>query len=225
MINPIKGTFKTFQDYVKVTGHNDKELDPKQFTRIETDEKILYLTFDTCPDNEVNFDIINWLTKTGVEATIFLNIEWYKRNISKGLEFLNSDQFTIGGHGYNHERPIRQSFTEQTHDIDACVNYITNVLRREVKWYRSPYGKPNEDTFNILGPLGIRYASWAGHVFDKTAPDLPNPNDSSRQYMKSYTKPGDIWLFHINGEGIESAKVVKEAYEWAIKNGYQFKKL
>ena len=33
MIKPIKGTFKTFQDYVKVIGHNDKELDPKQPVR------------------------------------------------------------------------------------------------------------------------------------------------------------------------------------------------
>lgn len=225
MIKPIKGSFKSFHDYIRIKGHNDKEVDPKQFTRLETDEKILYITFDTCPTNTCDFDIVNWLTKTGVEASIFLNVEWYKINKSKGLDFLNSDKFTIGGHGYQHRRPSRQSFAEQTKDIDACVNFIQNEMNREVKWYRCPFGKPNEDTFNILDPLGIRYASWAGHVFDKTAPGLPDPNELSRQYMKSNTRPGDIWLFHINGEGIESAKILTEAYQWGIENGYQFKKL
>ena len=225
MINPIKGTFKTFHNFIKIIGHNDKEIDPKQFTRIDTEEKVLYLTFDTCPTNGVDFDTVNWLTENKIPATIFLNIEWYKTNKSQDLSFLKSSQFTIGGHGFNHKRPSRQDLREQTYDVDSCVNFIQNELKREVKWYRCPYGKPNEDTINILEPLGIRYASWAGHVFDKSVPDLANPNKVALSYLSQHTRPGDILLFHINGEGINTLEILKIAYTWAIEQGYSFKKL
>ena len=165
------------------------------------------------------------VTENKIPATIFLNIEWYKRNKSQDLSFLRSDQFEIGGHGFEHKRPSRQDLREQTYDIDSCVNFIQNELKRDVKWYRSPYGKPNEDTINILEPLGIRYASWAGHVFDKSVPDLANPNKVALAYLSQSTRPGDILLFHINGEGINTLEILKIAYTWATEQGYSFKKL
>jgi peptidoglycan/xylan/chitin deacetylase (PgdA/CDA1 family) len=148
VIYPIKGQFKTFQDFIKIKGHNEKEVDPKQITNIPSTEKIVYLTFDTCPTNKVDFNIISFLQDNNIEATIFLNIDWYKRNVEKGLDFLKNPLFSIGGHGYKHVRPMHQSFAEQTHDVDACVNFIENELGRQVKLYRSPYGTPNEDKFN-----------------------------------------------------------------------------
>jgi peptidoglycan/xylan/chitin deacetylase (PgdA/CDA1 family) len=225
MIKPIKGTFKSFHDYIKTKGHNEKELDPNQIHNIPTEEKILYLTFDTCPTHEVDFEVVNWLVKNKIPATIFLNIEWYKNNETKDLSFLKSDQFSIGGHGFAHKRPSRQDLREQTYDIDSCVNFIQNELKREIKWYRCPYGKPNEDTINILNGLGLKFASWAGHVFDKTEPDLPNPNILSMDYIKDYTIKGDIWLFHINKEGINTFEILQQAYKWAIDNGYRFEKM
>ena len=222
---PIKGTFQSFKDYIKIKGHGDKELDPNQIQRIETEDRVLYLTFDTCPTSEVDTEMVEWLIDNKIPATIFLNVEWFTKNRDKDLSFLKSKQFSIGGHGFKHIRPLRQTESEQEADIHKCINFIKIELDRDVKWYRSPYGKPNEDTINILTELGIQFASWAGHVFDKTDPDLPNPNELSLNYAKRYTRPGDIWIFHINGEGINSLKTLKDIYEWAISNKYQFKKL
>jgi peptidoglycan/xylan/chitin deacetylase (PgdA/CDA1 family) len=225
MNTPIKGTFKTFRDYVKIKGHNDKEIDPNQYTRIDTKEKTLFLTFDTCPSNTVNLDVVDWLIENKIPATIFLNVQWYKSNKSKDLSFLKSPQFTIGGHGYNHIRPINQNLKEQTLDIDSCIGFIKSELDIDIKWYRSPYGKPNEDTINILKKLNINYASWAGYVFDKSAPDVQSPTESALEYLKNHTFPGDILIFHINGEGIKTLDTLKDAYNWAIENKYEFKKL
>lgn len=225
-IKPIKGTFKSFFDYIRVKGHNEKEFDPNQIQKIDTKgEKILYLTFDTCPTDEVDFEIINWLIDNKIKSTIFLNVEWYERNYEKGLQFLESDLFSIGGHGHQHIRPARQNFDEQFKDISSCIDFIRRELRVNLKWYRSPYGKPNEDTINILKNFGIKFASWRGYVFDKTAPGLPDPNELSKNYIENYTQSGDIWVFHINGEGIKTFEVLKNSYNWAVKNGYRFEKL
>ena len=225
MNKPIKGTFKSFHDYIKITGHNNKELDPKQNIRIKTDEKVLFLTFDTCPTNEIDYDIVNWLVENKIQSTIFLNIKWLKMNEGKDFSFINNDIFEIGGHGYDHKRPTRQNLAEQRRDINRCIKTIKEDFGKEVKWYRSPYGKPNEDTINILDEKGISYASWAGHVFDKAAPEIENPNEIALDYMEKYTQNGDIWIFHINKEGQNSFEILKEAYKWAIDNGYSFKKL
>jgi len=225
MNHPIKGTFQSFKDYIKIKGHGDKEFDPNQIQRIETEDRVLYLTFDTCPTSEVDTEMVKWLIDNKIPATIFLNVEWFNKNRDKDLSFLKSNQFSIGGHGFNHIRPLRQTESEQEVDIHKCINFIKVELDRDVKWYRSPYGKPNEDTINILTELGIRFAAWSGHVFDKSDTDLPDPNELSLKYAKRYTKPGDIWIFHINSEGINSLKTLKDIHEWAINNKYQFKKL
>lgn len=225
MNKPIKGSFKTFREYIKITGHNDKELDPKQFTRIKSSDKFLYLTFDTCPTDEVDYQIVNWLVENKIPATIFLNIKWLTRNEGKDLSFLSDDLFSIGGHGYDHKRPTSQNLGEQRRDINRCIKTIKEKYGKEVKWYRSPYGKPNEDTINVLDTNNISYASWAGHIFDKAAPDVNNPNEIALDYMKKYTMSGDIWIFHINKEGENSFETLKKAYDWAIENGYSFKKL
>jgi peptidoglycan/xylan/chitin deacetylase (PgdA/CDA1 family) len=124
MIKPIKGTFKTFHNYIKIIGHNDKELDPKQHTHISSEDKVLYITFDTCPTDEVDYDIVNWLIENKIQSTIFLNIKWLKMNEDKNLSFLKNNLFELGGHGYDHKRPTRQSFTEQRRDINRCVKTI-----------------------------------------------------------------------------------------------------
>lgn len=225
MIKPIKGTFKTFFDYVDVKGHNDKEFDPNQITNMKTDDKILYLTFDTCPTNSVDYDIVNWLIKNQIQSTIFLNIEWYKNNKNKDLSFLKNDLFTIGGHGFQHIRPMRQNYEEQKRDILQCVDFIKNELDIDIKFYRSPYGRPNEDTINILNELNIKFVSWSGYIFDKTQINHSKPNETSIGYIKKYTMPGDIWIMHINKEGINTFETLKKAFDIVTNKGYQFVKL
>jgi peptidoglycan/xylan/chitin deacetylase (PgdA/CDA1 family) len=124
MNRPIKGSFKTFREYIKITGHNDKELDPKQFTRIKSNDRVLYLTFDTCPTDEVDYQIINWLIDNKIPSTIFLNIKWMMKNEDKDLSFLSNDLFEIGGHGFDHRRPTTQNIGEQRRDINRCIKTI-----------------------------------------------------------------------------------------------------
>lgn len=226
MIYPIKGQFKTFKTFIKQKGHNEKELDPKQIKNIPSSDKVVYLTFDTCPTDKVDFDIVNFLQDNNIEATIFLNIDWYKRNKAKDLSFLKNPLFSIGGHGYKHIRPIHQTVEEQTSDITNCINFIKNELETEVKLYRSPYGTPNEDTFNILSSLGIRFISWAGHVTDRESESVDYDLEKNLEiYMKQYIKSGDILIFHINLEDENSFPFLKTTHQILSASGFSFKKI
>lgn len=226
MIYPIKGQFKTFKNYIKIKGHNSKEVDPREIKNIPSSDKIVYLTFDTCPTDKVDFDIVNFLIDNKIEATIFLNIDWYKRNKEKGLEFLKNPLFSIGGHGYNHMRPFRQSFAEQLKDIESCINFIEKEFNTEVKLYRSPYGTPNEDTFSILDSLSLKFISWAGHIMDRKAENVDYDLEKNLElYAEKYVKTGDVLIFHINLEDENSFLFLKKTYRILKANGFSFKKI
>ena len=90
MFKGIKGEFKTFHNFIKIKGHGEKEIDPNQITNIKTAEKCLYLTFDTCPTSEVDFEIVDFLIHNLIESTIFLNASWYYKNKHQNLSFLKN---------------------------------------------------------------------------------------------------------------------------------------
>lgn len=225
MFKGIKGEFKTFHNFIKIKGHGEKEIDPNQITNIKTAEKCLYLTFDTCPTSEVDFEIVDFLIGNSIESTIFLNASWYYKNKHQNLDFLKNPLFAIGGHGFLHKRPLNQDYTEQKGDIAACLDFLKLELDIKPKWYRVPYGKPNEDTINIFRENGLKCASWAGHVFDKTDLEGDDVDDKAFFYLKHFTIPGDILIFHINGEGINTLATLKKACNRAYNNGFKFKKL
>ena len=226
MTYPIKGYFKSFGNYIKITGHGEKESDPKQITNIKSAEKVVYLTFDTCPTDKVDYKIINFLEDNEIEATIFLNVEWYKNNTDKNLNFLKNPLFSLGGHGYHHKRPMRLSFDEQLLDIRECIDFIKNELGIKIGLYRSPYGRPNEDTINILDDFGIKFISWSGSVMDRKVKSLHYNLEQRLETQLNYgTKSGDILVFHINLEEENSFQLFKRAYDILKSKGFSFKKI
>lgn len=220
---PILGHFKTYKNFIDINGHNDRFYDPLQIKSF--DNSCIYLTFDTCPTNKVNYDVVDWLNENKIEHTIFLNAKWYKLNYNKDLSFLKSPLCTIGGHGFNHKRAFHMSYDEQYEDILNCKNFIKDELNINIEWYRSPWGRPNEDTHKILSLFNLQFASWSGFIFDKQS-DNSNLDLSkiSLDFVKNSVTGGEILIFHINGEGKNTLELLQETYK-ILKNEYTFKKL
>jgi peptidoglycan/xylan/chitin deacetylase (PgdA/CDA1 family) len=207
-------------------GHNEKEMDSRHIKRIEGG-KNLYLTFDICPSSKLDVDVIKFLLDSDYEASFFPCVQWIEMNEGKSdLTFLNNSSFTIGGHGYKHIDPLKQSDDEQIEDLNKALNYWKDA-GKSIKWYRVPYGHPTETTFSFLKSKGIKCASWSGPVFDKKeerAVNL-NPNEAAKFYIENSLIDGDIILMHANGEGINTLKVLKDLTWDLSKLGYKFKKL
>jgi len=206
-------------------GHNEKEIDPRQIKCIPTDEKIVHLTFDMCPTSELATDIIDWLIANKHQATFFVCVDWLKRNEDKDLSFLDNPLFTIGGHGFQHIDPLKQSNSEQSEDITSACDYW-NERNKKIEWYRVPYGHPTETTFTEFDKRGIKCASWSGPVFDKVAKNLHRkPNELARDYVENYLRNGDIWVMHANGEGINTFEILKEFTGIIQSKGFEYRKL
>lgn len=206
-------------------GHNDKEMDFRHIKRIGED-KVIYLTFDICPSTKLDTEIIDFLTSSNYEASFFVCVDWVRKNQgSLDFSFLDNPSFTIGGHGFRHIDPLKQSNDEQLEDLNKALNYWTD-LGKKIHWYRTPYGHPNETTFSFLEKNGIKCASWSGPVFDKKSDGIHlNPNEAAKFYIENSLRNGDIVLMHANGEGINTLKLLKEFTYNLSKQGYKFKKL
>jgi peptidoglycan/xylan/chitin deacetylase (PgdA/CDA1 family) len=206
-------------------GHNDKEMDPRQIKRVGND-RVIYLTFDMCPSDKLDTGIIDFLVSNKCEASFFVCVDWIEFNEgSTDLSFLNNSLFTIGGHGYRHVDPLKQSNYEQDQDINKALDYWTKA-GKTIRWYRVPYGHPTETSFKWFSHYGIKCASWAGPVFDKKSDSVPyNPNDAAKFYIENSLTNGDIVLMHANGEGINTLNLLKEFTYNLSKQGYTFKKL
>ena len=114
--------FLKFGDFQR-KGHNDKEMDSRHIKRIE-EKKVIYLTFDICPSSKLDDDIIDFLKKNQYEASFFVCVDWIEKNKeSSDFSFLNDPLFTIGGHGYKHIDPLKQSNDEQLEDLNKALNY------------------------------------------------------------------------------------------------------
>ena len=213
--------FGEFQD----KGHNEKDIDARQITRIKTFEKIIYLTFDMCPSSVLDEDIINWLVANKYEATFFICVDWLWKNKDKDLSFIDNPLFTIGGHGFHHVDTLKQSNDEQSADISLACNFWQD-RGNEIKWYRVPYGHPTETTFTELNRRGIKCASWSGPVFDRVATGLKiKPNELARNYIDNNMRRGDLWVMHANGEGIDTFNILKEFTEAIYAKGFEYRKL
>jgi len=220
---PILGHFKTYKEYIDIKGHNDRFFDPLQITSLN--DNCIYLTFDTCPTKIVSYDVINWLHEHEIKHTIFLNVKWYELNSDKDLLFLKSPLCSIGGHGFNHKRPFHMTFDEQYEDVAKCKYFIKDNLDIDIKWYRVPWGRPNEDTHKILSTLDLKFASWSGYVSDKQSSSVSfDTKEATIDYVKNHLKGGEILIFHINGEGNNTLEIVQEVVK-EIENKFKFESL
>lgn len=222
-IDTERSIFLKFGDYLQRKGHMDKEMDNRQVKNLKTDS--IYLTFDFCPSIEVDTEVINWLIDNKIKATFFISVEWMKMNSRKAMAFLDNPLFTIGGHGFNHIDPLAQSDEEQIEDINLALGYWQKK-KKDIRWYRVPYGHPTDPALQLFHKLGIRCASWTGPVLDKKELKAKKDTyDKAIDYLSNFLKPGDLYVCHANGEGHRTVEILEYIKDLTESKGLSFDKL
>jgi len=222
-IDTERSIFLRFGDYIQRKGHMDKEMDSRQVKNLKTNS--IYLTFDFCPSSELDTDVINWLIDNKVKATFFICAKWMKMNSRKGLPLLDNSLFTIGGHGFHHIDPLEQSDEEQIEDIDLAIEYWKK-RKKDIRWYRVPFGHPTDPALQLFHKLGIRCASWSGPVLDKKELKAKKDTyDKATEYLSNFLKAGDLYACHANGEGHRTVEILDYIKNLVDSKGLSFDKL
>ena len=174
----------------------------------------VYLTFDDGPIPEVTPKVLAILDRYGVKATFFMVGE----NIDKHPEVFEQvvqAGHAIGNHTYNHMKGWKVSTAE----------YLANVQKfpKETKLFRPPYGRTWVWQRRAVKHLGYEIYLW--DVLTRDYNPRRTPEAMLRQIQRC-TRPGSIINFHDSVKSNERMlKVLPEAIEWLLANGYELKTL
>ena len=184
--------------------------------QVNTDEKVVALTFDDGPTQQVE-DILPILEKYDAKATFFLIGNEIEKN-PEAAQMIAQAGHQIGNHTYSHNRMVLKSPSFIKEEIEK-----TNTLILEAGFtgeidFRPPNGKKLLALPYYLDQQNIDTITW------NLEPDSYYSSSADKlNYIKDHVKPGSIILMHPmydqTGEELETIEGIVKALS---REGYKF---
>jgi peptidoglycan/xylan/chitin deacetylase (PgdA/CDA1 family) len=203
-------------------------------TRLNTDQKVLALTFDACGGPKgSNYDgkLIQYLENEKIPATLFISGKWMDANPDI-LQALSRDPlFEIENHGLNHKpcsavgrsvygikgtKNVREIFDE----IELNALRIQTMTGCKPKYFRPGTTYSDEICVEMANALGYEVVNFSVR------------GDAGATYSKRQVKealllaaPASIILMHMNHSEGQTAEGLMEAIPELRRRGFSFVKL
>lgn len=205
-----------------------RRLYPRSMWRMESSERVVYLTFDDGPIPEATPWVLDVLDRYGVKATFFVvgdNVRRYPEVFAEVLRRGHS----VGNHTFHHiSGHIHGNYHFNT-DVRECQDIIDAERRRILgsepeahPLFRPPHG--------WMKPKQYRYVARHYRVimWDLVTRDYSNrlTADDVVHNIKKYARPGSIITFHDSLKSIDKLRTALPAsIEWLLAEGYALKAL
>lgn len=160
---------------------------------INTDEKVLHLTFDDGPHPAATPFVLDTLKQFNAKATFFCigkNVatqkDVYQRILDEGHK--------VGNHTFNHLNGWKTKDADYINNVREAEKYIDSKL------FRPPYGKISRFKINLLQKAGYKIIMWdvLSGDFDK---DETKEQCAANVILQA--KPGSIIVFHDSEKAFE----------------------
>jgi len=203
-------------------------------TRLNTDQKVLALTFDACGGPKgSNYDekLIQDLEIKKISATLFLSGRWIDANQGLLQALSKNPLFEIENHGLNHKpcsaigrsahgikgtRNVGEIFDE----IELNALRIQSITGRKPKCYRPGTAYSDEICVEIANALGYEVVNFSVR------------GDAGATYSKKqveeallHSAPASIVLMHMNQPESQTAEGVTATLPELKRRGFGFVKL
>ena len=204
------------------TPHFLRWLAPNLVWKINTKEKIIYLTFDDGPAPGLTEYVLDELKKYNASATFFCVGENIKKHANLCYKIIE-DGHLLGNHTYNHLKGWSTKNHEYFMNIDKCQHEIHKFQQSQIKpLFRPPYGQiTNKQIHFIKEKYEIIMWDILTYDYEKS---LAPPSRLDNIIKK--TEPGSIVVFHDNIKGEINLRFLLPRFLQHFNNlGYSFKKL
>jgi peptidoglycan-N-acetylglucosamine deacetylase len=167
------------------------------------------LTFDLCPVRKgPGYDqpLMDYLITHRIPATFFMSGKWMAKHDAEVEHLLGLDFFEVGTHGEVHAHLPMHDADEQRTEILSPVTLLQERYGHDATLFRPPYGEYNDVTVAVVKLLGLQFIQWNIESGD------PDPTLSAEQILTRVTKrtkPGSIIVFHANGKGKQTRRVIE----------------
>lgn len=160
---------------------------PKAVWKINTTEKIIYLTFDDGPIPGLTEWVLDELKRFNAKATFFC----VGSNIHKNpaiFERIKAEGHGVANHTMFHPKGFKTETINYINEVEECGKIVKNDL------FRPPYGQLKRTQYKALLDKGFKIIFWdvISYDYEKISEKACLNN------VITNTKPGSIVLFHDN---------------------------
>lgn len=188
-----------------------------------TDEKIIYLTFDAGFENGNTPAILDALKKHQVPATFFL-VGNYLTTSPDLVKRMVAEGHTVGNHTFHHpdmsKISTKESFSQELNSLETLYQQVTGQPMK--RFYRPPQGKYSESNLKMAQEMGYHTFFWSLAYVDWYEDKQPTHEEAFKKLL-GRIHPGAIVLLHSTSR--TNAEILDELLTKWEEMGYQFHSL
>ena len=185
-----------------------------------TNEKVLYLTFDAGYENGCTAKILDTLKEKQVPAAFFLVGNYIQRSPDL-VRRMVAEGHTVGNHTMHHYDMSRLSdkaaFSKELTDLEAL--YKETVGQELPKYYRPPQGIYSEENLKMAQELGYKTLFWSLAYVDWNNDAQPT-REAAFAKLLPRTHNGAVVLLHSTSK--TNAEILGELIDKWKEAGYRF---
>ena len=185
-----------------------------------TDEKVLYLTFDAGYENGCTERILDILKKHNVPAAFFLVGNYMEKNADLVRRMVEEGHI-VGNHTMHHPdmSKLREeaAFAKELQELETLFRDITG--KELPKYYRPPQGTYSEENLKMAQTLGYRTVFWSLAYVDWNNDSQPTANQAFSKLLPR-THNGAVVLLHSTSQ--TNAEILDELLTKWEAAGYRF---
>lgn len=191
---------------------------PSAVYSVETDKKLIALTFDISWGKKRPGPILDILKEKGVDkATFFLSSPWSQSETDIVKRIMDMG-YEIGSHGHKHVNYSELSDQEIRNQIQKSDQILTELIGRKPNLIRLPNGDFDKRVLNIADDLGYTVVQW-----DTDSRDWMNPGvDQIVNRVLKKAHPGDIVLLHASDSVKQTHLALPIIIDKLRERGYEF---
>lgn len=203
-------------------------------SRMETNDKVIALTFDACGGprgSGYDHELIDYLIRENIPATLFINARWIDANPETFASLAANHLFEIENHGYLH-RPLSiigksawgipgtKNVGEVVDEVLVNTDKIQKRTGRRPIYFRSGTAFYDDIAVKVVHELGLDPVNFnvlgdAGATF----------SESQIKAALLSAKNGSIAIFHMNHPEKATAEGVMAAVPELKRRGFRFVKV
>lgn len=215
--NTINMYFATMAIFSKMPGIVQKFF-PKRIWKVETEEKVLYLSFDDGPHPLITRFVLAELEKYNANASFFCIGKNVAENPATYAEIQEAGH-AIGNHTHNHLNGFKTDDETYLANVAEAKKHIDSSL------FRPPYGRlTGFQAQQLAAPaFGLTTIMWSVLSMDYDKRVTPQ---ECLENVTLQAVPGDIIVFHDSEKAAHNMLyALPRVLQYFSANGYRFDKL
>jgi polysaccharide deacetylase family sporulation protein PdaB len=194
------------------------ENNPSAIYSVQTDKKLIALTFDISWGEIRTEPILKVLEDKGVnKATFFLSSPWSQSHPQIVNQIVKSG-YEIGSHGHKHVNYSSLNDDEIRKQISTAHQILSDVTGKTPNLIRMPNGDFDKRVLRIANDMNYTVIQW-----DTDSLDWMNKGvDSIINRVVSKAHPGDIVLMHASDSCKQTHEALPVIIDQLRAKGYEF---